>query len=281
MMDGRKEKVPVLTPKYAQHYCAMGRILSHGYVLTGYLPMCFSSYFFIRLLGLSDPDVESVSVTILMESFLNYVDEGEAVAITKCLNNAPDLPRENIEHVIVPLLSRFNCTSIVSQDNVVKLLKEAALYALFCLPFYALTEIRKGMLSANPHLWLDCPASVGLELRRMLIPTSIRVWNMVEEPPVQNRQQSTTFDYFRRFVFSLNENTLELLLRFITGSPHCGDQKMHVHFSEPETPFLRRPTANTCGMVLYLPTTYSSFSQFTNEFKEILANSHLWSFDFS
>ena len=69
MMDGRIEKIPVLNPKYAKCYYPMGKILSHGYVLTGYLPMCFSSYFIMHLIGHGDPEAHLES-----GSFLNYVD---------------------------------------------------------------------------------------------------------------------------------------------------------------------------------------------------------------
>ena len=281
MMDGRIEKIPVLNPKYAKCYYPMGKILSHGYVLTGYLPMCFSSYFIMHLIGHGDPEAHLESENMLIESFLNYVDTGEFAVISRCFDNRGDCSKEDLEHVMAPMLARFGCTTVITPENVIELVKEAARLALYCRPYYALSELRKGMLGANPELWLECPMSVGLEIRKSLLPTTMRVWSMVEEPLVHNSSQSTAFDYLRRLIFSLTERGLALLLRFITGSPHCGDQKIQVEFSTPEAPFQRRPTSNTCGMILYVPTTYSSFSQFSNEFQELLANSHLWSFDFA
>ena len=37
--DGHVEKVPVLVPGFENDYLTLGRILSHGFVLTGYFPL--------------------------------------------------------------------------------------------------------------------------------------------------------------------------------------------------------------------------------------------------
>ncbi len=134
------------------------------------------------------------------------------------------------------------------------------------------------MLCANPSLWRYCALAVGIELCHSLLPTNMKVWNIVEEPVHRNSTESRCFDYLRRFIFTLSTESLSLLLRFVTGSPHCVNQTVSVNFFVPSSSFVRRPTVTTCGMVLHLPSTYESFTQFSQEFGEILRSSHLWSF---
>ena len=60
---------------------------------------------------------------------------------------APD--DEALKTVITPMLSRFNVFAIPTLDTLNSLLKQAALYVLVTKPFYALCEIRRGMLDAH------------------------------------------------------------------------------------------------------------------------------------
>ena len=44
LCEGSSIKVPMITPEYASHFFHLGRILSHGFVLTGFLPICLASF---------------------------------------------------------------------------------------------------------------------------------------------------------------------------------------------------------------------------------------------
>lgn len=49
LCEGLSIKVPMITPEYASHFFHLGRILSHGFVLTGFLPICVASSFLCHL----------------------------------------------------------------------------------------------------------------------------------------------------------------------------------------------------------------------------------------
>lgn len=99
------------------------------------------------------------------------------------------------------------------------------------------------------------------------------------EPDFDNNSEVVVFDYLRRFIHSLGPEDLAKLIRFITGNPQCALQLISVDFHSEDNATMRRPTSNTCGMVLHLPVTYTSFATFSNEFKHILDNSEMWQFD--
>ena len=176
-------------------------------------------------------------------------------------------------------LSLFLCfLTLIHQVNIKQIILSVARYKLLSSPFYALSEMRRGMLSANGELWEPCNESVVIKLYNTLSPTPERVWSMVLGPTFKNALEARVFDYFRRFVFSQCDGRLCSLLHFITGKPQCGLQSITVQFP-PSSEFQRRPTSSTCSMTLDLPTTYDSFTSFSSEFSYILNNSPLWLFD--
>ena len=85
--------------------------------------------------------------------------------------------------------------------------------------------------------------------------------------------QQTTANHLKRFVRSLNKQQLEAFIRFCTGS-NILSEEIKVEFNKMDG-FGRRPSAQTCGCVLKIPTTYDSFTEMREEFKNILT-SNVW-----
>ena len=208
---------------------------------------------------------------------MKFVDNSESHALKSYL--AGNWSAQEIDTVIIPMLSRFNSSQIVSKVNINQIILSVAQYILLSSPFYALSEMRRGMLSANHELWEACDQSVVIKLYNALSPTPERVWSMVLEPTFKNALEARVFDYFRRFIFSQCDRSLCSLHHFITGKPQCGLQSITVQFHTPSSEFQRRPTSSTCSMTLDLPTTYDSFTSFSSEFSYVLNNSRLWLFD--
>ena len=265
--DGNIEKVPILTPRPETDYVILGKLLSHGFVLTGYFPLYISVVYLLN--GASDvPD------DVLLGSFFNYLDPK---ALQACLSNNRLLEQEN--NTIICLFTRFNSMSIPTSANLEQLTKNVAKYVLLSQPYFALNKIRSGMLASHPSLWQQSNSMVAISLLTALVPSATEVWAMVEEPQFNSVVETRIFDYFRRFVYSLSVELLCKLLQFITGKPQVSLNTINVSFCVPASEFERRPTASTCGSTISIPTTYKSFSSFLNEFTQVLQNSHMWSFD--
>ena len=147
--DGSVEKVPILTPKSAQDFFVFGEILSHGYVLTGYFPL------FISLVCATYQicGVDQVSEEALTHSYFNFVDPTEATALKSCLSD--DSFPEDMQDIVIGMLSRFNCTTIPSKSNFTALVNSVAQFTLFCQPHFALFQMRRGMIASHPSLWLS------------------------------------------------------------------------------------------------------------------------------
>lgn len=275
LFEGNTAKVPVLTPD-STSYFQLGRILSHGYILTGYLPLFCAKAFFISLL----PTVQTVESEIIMESFLDYIDEPEAEAVKKCLQSASGDPVPEFEAIVIPMLARFNYHQIPLISNLNDALLKVASYTLICQPYFAMLEMQRGMVSAHSELWKKCSKDVIVQAYAMLVPTADRVLKMIVEPQFNNSLERTVFDYLRRFLLSLSEEDLCKFLRFVTGNPHCGMHSIKIAFHSSDSEYTRRPTVRTCSRELSLPLTSPTYTLFSKEFKNILDNNFLWSFDF-
>lgn len=268
LMDGALDKVPQVIPKTQSSFFNIGRFLSHAYLMTGYFPITLS----IASAKVIICGQHAVTDEELCSSFSRFVDPFEARVLEK-----PS--EEELQTVVVPMLGRFNVFTVPTVDNLSTLIKKAAFYALVAKPYFALSEIRRGMFDAHPSLWtrIGTPQIVD-ELYDALRPTVPRVLAMIDEPTAATPHEDMTFDFLRRLIHSLNPQMLQKFLCFVTGFSVCSPKKITLQFNQLDG-FGRRPTANTCSNILHLPTSYESYASFTNEFNSLLSNPNMWFFD--
>ena len=177
------------------------------------------------------------------------------------------------------MLSRFNCVTRPMINNFRELILKVARHALVNQSYFVLCEIKRGMMDWHPNLWQWFTQKLARDLLLSLKPDPQRVWGMIVEPAFRDSREQSTFDFLRRLIFQLDTNTLEKFLQFVTGHSLCGLQMIQVDFNSEGSSFIRRPTANTCAMILHLPSTYTQFSLFKQDFLGILTNQDLWAFD--
>ena len=273
--DGSSEAVPRIDPQTCggDVFHTMGRILSYGYLATGFFPVFICKVSMMAALG----GTSSITDDMILSSFLNYIDGFEVDSTCRLIGGNQ---REGDNDIIVNMLSRFKCITRPTPENVRGLLIECGRSELICKPAHALNSITCGMLEIHPFLW-DCMSqSVGCltKIYECATPTCESVWHLVQTPPITNAQQDAITDYLRRFIFSLNRQELSLLLRFVTGSSIVSSTKIELSFCTIDG-ISRSPTAFTCSGTLVLPTTYKSYIEFRQEFNNILQSSQFWYMD--
>ena len=274
VMDGSSAKVPPVIPSYLPQFYHIGRFVSHAYILTGYFPVNLSVVCAKILINGVDVPLSDGEI---VSSFYDYIDDFERSALEK---TGESLTSDLIARVITPMLSRFYVSAVATRENLSKLVTQAARYALIAKPFYALSEMRRGMLSSHPTLWNRCTGNTLLvdAMYEMLHPTTTRVWEMIAEPDFKNQSEEAVYDFLRRFVYSLVPQVLVRFLSFITGFSVCSNKKIKVLFNSMEG-FERRPRANTCTMTLHLPISYESYTTSSDEFTSVINNRNMWFFD--
>lgn len=269
-MDGRSHKVPRVNPSNGHDFLNIGRFISHSYIATGFFPLTLSPLCTKVILCGED----SVTNEELIAGFHGFVDDFESQALHDVRTN-PDA----MQNVIVPMLSRFQVYAVPTVETLPTLVLNAARFVFVHRSYYALIQIRKGLMAAHPKFWSRCtkPELVN-RLYGVLAPTTTLVWGMIEEPSFRTPSQEQVFDHLRRFIHSLSVEMLKKFLRFVTGMSVCSHKPIKIAFNSEEG-FKQRPIGHTCGTTLELPVTYEGFEPFCEAFTNILKNSQWWFFD--
>lgn len=85
---------------------------------------------------------------MLLSSFFNYIDSTESNDALKSILSG-NCSSHILNEVIIPMLFRFNTTLIPIITNVKSLIESVVWFTLISQPYYALTEMRRGMLSSH------------------------------------------------------------------------------------------------------------------------------------
>ena len=145
-----------------------------------------------------------------------------------------------------------------------------AQYKLVSEPMYALTSLKKGF-TKNYIIFDDVLELISIYDEYNVTP--VRVLSAIECDTITTPSQEKFMYFLRTFVRESTVEILKKLLRFVTGIPTftCSNKKINVAFSGL-TGLTRVPQASVCGKTLILPSTYSNYTEFKEEFVKVLTN---------
>ncbi len=103
-------------------------------------------------------------------------------------------------------------------------------------------------------------------------PTARRILKLLVVSP-QSQAESKCLRFLQQYIRGLDVVGLRKMLRFVTGSDVVSVDKIQVIFTSLDG-LARRPVSHTCGPVLELPSTYSSYSELRTEMESILSSTH-------
>ena len=154
--DGSGSVVPVSHPTMDMSIFPMlGKILSHGYIACGFLPVHIS--FPVIAAVLLGPDVK-ISDTILCRSFITYLSYHDACILKSAFSEIGSKAFScNLQSSLMILLSKYGCRQVPSLENVKSLVTKvarhtfvvkplASLYAMLC---YAMLCLAVSLLSTK------------------------------------------------------------------------------------------------------------------------------------
>ena len=123
LFEGAKTLIPMVQPGIdIATFSTLGRIISHGYLACGFLPVRIAVPSLISML--LGPSITTPS-TIIIESFSEYVSEVERHKLKTAL--ASSLPfSSSMVDALVGILSRFGCRQIPNHLNLPKLIENVA-----------------------------------------------------------------------------------------------------------------------------------------------------------
>ncbi len=269
--DGERLLVPSVRPGMERAKLqTLGMILSHGYLVSGFLPIRVA--FPILACTVLGPDI-FIPDEIILECFVDYICTYESSLLRGCLQNQEPLTRQ-----LTALLSRFDCTAVPTKKNLRKLVIDVARHVFLGKPLGLVYSMSSGVPKCHHAFWSQLTVHKLYELYKALNATPQSVLNLIEEPEFENKAESNVYYYFTSFIGNCQSGELRSLLRFITGSSVIIDREIKVSFNSLSG-LCKRPISHTCDCVIELPTTYDTYVEFEEAFKCILANEDSWMMD--
>ena len=170
------------------------------------------------------------------------------------------------------------CTpTIPNPSNLKSLLVEIARYEFLIKPLGALHALHSGV-AVHLEFWNSFSVKDLYSVYNSLKATPARILEIIKEPTFCNAAEERSYMYLVTYVGNLTCNEAANLLRFITGSSALVSQDIFVTFNKLSG-LARRPIAHTCSCTLELPTSYSTYPEFSHEFTSILRSEFAWIMD--
>ena len=273
--DGEEIKVPFASPSNLHvarnTFEAMGRIFSHGFILTGAIPVRFcQSSVMGAFLG-----SQSVPGPVLLRDLLNHVSEREAKVMSLAMSaTEKESITDEQEDILFSVFARFAMRIAPLwgeslKDQLIKLARYIFVLRPLCILQWMVDGVPKNHVD---ELWSQLNPSDFESLYESLKPSVPRVLQSLRTESDLKPEEEVAFYYLKDFVGNMDQELLERFLRFVTGRPSASLSPITVSFNRAEG-LARTPKASTCSNCLVISVCYSTLSEFKKEFTNILLSS--------
>ena len=272
--EGTCTFVPRICPGIEENvYTILGRILWHGYILSGVFPISINKVFLTLMLA----GKESINDEGFLDGFLEYVSSYERVKLSHILMEEK-LSQES-KNFLLDFMSEYAVSKM--PENKKSVLISVGKTELSSKPRMAVDALKKGFLCGISDGTFFTKKSV-YNLYNDLSVTTDKVLSLltIDDPLTMTKAEETVFTYFKRYLRNLTEKELPSFLRFLTGSATYSGEHIKVIFHLLlYTYYLPHVLLHTCSSVVDLPTSgYDNFSDFRKQFDEVINNPESWRF---
>ena len=281
LFDGSISFVPAVRPHVEfSFFEVLGKILSHGYFCTGFLPTQLS---FPTLAAMILGCQVQISPSILLESLFDYVSDVDRSVLSTALQFSKDHPNEKFPSQILGsllnVLSHFQCRRVPEPLSLRLTLVDIARFVFLTNPMSAINAVNLAIPQSHVPFWKSKSPSDLYNLYLALTATPFKVLSLLSEPTFLNASQETVFGYLQEFIGNMTRDQVKMFLRFVTGSSVCSTKEIEVQFNTLSG-IARRPITHTCSNILELSTTYLCYSEFAKEFRLVMSDeTYSWIMD--
>lgn len=263
LFDGATTLVPLVHPSTDMDvFPVIGKIISHGYLAGGTLPVRIS---LPSLLAMFTVDIPR---SFLLDALLDFVSNNERKKLKSALNFKGKAFGAECLSELVSILSRLGCRQLPNPSNLAELILQVARYEFLKKPMGAIAMVHSGIPSEHREFWnqlciegiAQLYFSMTMDMNKILLALQCDSSNQAEE---------RTFGYLHTMIGNMGTNELQNFLRFTTGSSVFLSKKIKVLFNDTSG-LGRRLFASTCSSTLYLPVSYSNYNDFFSEWAAIL-----------
>ena len=277
--DGAALLVPLDIPNVsAPPFSVLGAIFSHAYLAAGMLPVKIAFPTLASIL-LPASTVGCLPDDLLLETFLDSLSPHDYMVCKDALKIAQrsdEYFSSALQMNLVTVLSRYTVRETPKPHNLLSILVSVAKHHFLRKPAYFVSEMRAAFPAQHIPFWSLLSYEHFYDIYRAQQASASKVLALIEDPQTSNPNEERVYGYLQQFIGSLRGDELRSLLRFATGSSVCGSS-ITVCFNNLQG-LARRPTSHTCSHCLELPSAYSSYGEFQQEFLAVL-NGDEWCMD--
>lgn len=270
LFDGGSVLTPLLHAQVDMTtFPLLGKILSHGYFVAGYLPLRIA---FPTLAGMLLGQSAEVSDDMLITAFANSISPVDASVIKDALKVKGTSFRPDTSAKLLNVMSRYESRVLPSPSNLKQQILQVSRFQFIVKPMPAVVMINSGIAREEVPFWKKMSTEQLYSLYRVLSASSLKILQLIQEPEDLTKDQERVLQYLKTYIGNLRVAELERFLRFVCGSSVCPDE-INVTFNSVSG-LARRPIGHTCSYTLELSTMYPSYLEFENELNQILAAAH-------
>lgn len=275
LFDGAGSVVPATHPSVdLGAFPILGKILSHGYISCGFLPVHIS--FPILAAVLLGPDV-SIEDKILLKSFIEHLNYHDASIVKRAFEPTKEFSQELLSS-LTELLSLHGCRQIPCPSDISSIITAIAKHEFLVKPLGALLAMNRGIPDEHRAFWTETSVGHLFDVFVASNATVSSVLKAIKEPSFRTSAEKCAYGFLVQYIGNLRGSGIRDFLRFVTGSSALVVDSIYVTFNGLEG-LGRRPLAHTCSSTLELPTTYATSIEFSNEFTAILQSELSWIMD--
>lgn len=278
--DGVSLLYPALNPHMTTYDLnTLGLILSCGYLLVGVIPIRIA---FPTLAAMLLPAAKTFPDHIMVDSFAGSISAHDAavVEIARKKVDSKEAFSESLQSDLLTALSGFDCRKAPSMDTFVRMVCDISNYVFLRKPYAFISDVRAGIPQAHRGFWKGLSCRAFYDIYMSMQATPAKILSMLCDVTTSTPKEEAVLSYLRQYIGNMRREELQVFLRFVTGASVCTSNRLSVTFNSVEG-LARRPVAHTCAYSIELSTSYSSYSEFAQEFSAILntKQTQLWSMD--
>ena len=246
----------------------LGCIISHAYLVSGILPVRIAFPCLATILVSQCELPEEVLLTTMINSLSIHDTSVFRQALVEVRDKLPSFSAEILSGLI-HALSFYGCREVPRPETLKRILLQISNFEFRMKPASALASIHSGIPTKHLPFWEKMAVGELYSIYSTLSVSRGKVLKMFEGCTTANPTEERILSYLKLYVGSMHLDELRAFLRFVTGSCVCTARRIIVAFNRLDG-LARRPIAHTCNYTLELPTTYSTFSDFSSEFQLVL-----------
>lgn len=214
LFDGANMLVPLFHPSTDMRvFPILGKIISHGYLVSGSLPVRISLPSLLEMLLGSGIDIPR---SFMLDALMDYLSANEREKLMSALRIKVKFPTE-VKSDLVSILSRFGCREMPTPSN---LIVQLAKFEFCSKPIGVTALVFSGIPEDHKRFWKELGVDGIASLYDSLTATTEKVLEELD-CDTTNEAERRVFGYLTTMIGNMGINDVRNFLRFSTGSSVC------------------------------------------------------------